>query len=172
MWFDLLCSFNCTTIRFFVLVETPCGGTFNSEGVIYSPNFPGFYPHNQTCRTLINAPNGMVINFIFFNFFVACNDSLVIYDGSNESSPFLADLGYECGYDRLGILQSSGQNALLVFQSDQSETDIGFRILVQFRPGITHFIMVRLLAQCRSGNAPFQLRILVNDFAICFCAMR
>ena len=173
-----------TTIHFLsLLVETPCSKTFDSEGVIYSPNFPGLYPHNQTCRTLIKAPDGMVINFIFFDFEVVCNDSIVIYDGNNESSSFLGDLGYECGgYYSGGTLQSSGQNALLVFQSDESKAGTGFRILIQFRPGNTLFIGFRIFTQFRSGDAPFKkslgqihkcdgyVRVWVFIFCfVCFC---
>ena len=70
-------------------------------------------------------------------------DSVVIYDGINESSPILSDLG--CDNSIFGInfgssrtyLQSSGPNALLVFQSDESKAHYGFRILTQFRPGNT-----------------------------------
>ena len=119
-------------------MEASCIDTIDTEGAIYSPNFPGFYPHNQTCRTLIKAPDDMVINFIVFDFQVVCNDSAVIYDGSDENSSILNPL--DCGSLVGGaFLQSSGQNALLVFQSDESEADIGFRILTQFQPGNTPF---------------------------------
>ena len=140
-----------------LLVKTSCRETIDSEGVIYSPNFPGFYPHNQTCRTLIKAPNDMVINFIIFDFEILCNDSAVLYDGSTESSPVLNPL--DCGSlgGNRAYLQSSGQNALLVFQSDESKADIGFRILTQFRPGNTPFIGFRILTQVRSGNAFFKI---------------
>ena len=64
----------------------------------------------------------------------------MIYDGSNESSSLLIELG--CDDLGIGYLQSSGQNALLVFQSDESGTDVGFRILAQFRPGNKPFFIL------------------------------
>ena len=141
-------------------METPCSGTVDSEGAIYSPNFPGLYPHNLSCRTLVQAPNGMVINFIFFDLEVVCNDSVVIYDGSDESSPVLSDL--DCGNLRGGYLQSSGQNALLVFQSDESEAGIGFRILAQFRPGNTPFIGFRILSFVQAIHLSLDLENLLS----------
>lgn len=58
-----------------------------STGVIYSPNFPWYYPNNKSCDWFITVPYGrkVNINFTYVNFHSShyCNDYVDMYEMGN-----------------------------------------------------------------------------------------
>ena len=78
----------------------------------------------------ICPPILQVIEFIFTDFGLesqlSCDyDSLTLYDGATDTAPFL---GKFCGYDEPEPVYTTGNMAMLIFQSDDSTTRRGFEI--------------------------------------------
>jgi cubilin len=45
-----------------MLFVAVCGGTyFTSKGVLQSPNYPNYYPHNKDCKWIISVRSGQQI---------------------------------------------------------------------------------------------------------------
>ena len=70
------------------------------------------------------------IEFVFTSFALesssTCDyDSLTLYDGPTDSAPFLEKF---CGYDEPEPVYTTGNTAILIFQTDSSRTRSGFEI--------------------------------------------
>ncbi|EDV28197.1 uncharacterized protein TRIADDRAFT_53561 [Trichoplax adhaerens] len=106
-----------------------CGGLLtNTTGMILSPNYPNNYPNNVICRWSIRVPsyNHIILTFNSFNLEGGANcpaDSLTVMDGT---SPFARTLGKFCGSQIPAAVQSSGDQMLLIFNSNFGAPQSGF----------------------------------------------
>ena len=95
-----------------------CGGNFTTpNGILTSPDYPGYYPNNADCIYTISQHTGTVIQLNFSSMDISksltwsdsCNDHLEIRDGPQADSPLLTNK--LCGNEIPAPLQSS-QNQL------------------------------------------------------------
>lgn len=88
------------------------------------------YLDNQSASWLIDPQNEedsvTDITLTFPEFHLASNDQLIIYDGSTTSDPVLGS--YSGSTPPGGDLTSTGNQILVTFESDGSDTDEGFYI--------------------------------------------
>ncbi|XP_041373856.1 deleted in malignant brain tumors 1 protein-like [Gigantopelta aegis] len=99
---------------------------------LFSPSYPYFYPSNLTCRWRITAVNERDRVYLYIvtvdldNRKETCEDSLVVYDGYNQSSNHLRRW---CGRGDSDVtLKSSGDTVYVVFTSDTEGAAKGFGI--------------------------------------------
>ncbi|XP_067930809.1 cubilin-like [Watersipora subatra] len=120
-----------------------CGGSFTaSTGTITSPYWPSSYPHSKTCTYSLEAQADQVIDVTFSDFGIEASsgsnsciyDYLVAYDGANATGTPLRKM---CGSVVPEQLTSTGSNMLLIFRTDSSVTDLGFRATYEFRDSDT-----------------------------------
>uniref|UniRef100_A0A673JSW7 CUB domain-containing protein n=1 Tax=Sinocyclocheilus rhinocerous TaxID=307959 RepID=A0A673JSW7_9TELE len=111
----------------------PCGGNLKaSSGIILSPGWPELYKEALNCEWIIEAPPGYPIKIIFDNtvlihrFRTEVNyDVLEVRDGRYPSSPLI---GSYQGTQVPQFLISTSNFLYLLFTTDKSHSDIGFRI--------------------------------------------
>ena len=116
-----------------VLVERPriqvidfnCNGTVDTEqGIINTPNYPGYYDNNNLCTWLISSSHRVKLIFTTFSLESGW-DFLYVYDGSSTSSTPLETLdGSLSGH----VVESSAEHLFLKFTSDYIYTEQGFLI--------------------------------------------
>ncbi|KAG8444942.1 hypothetical protein GDO86_009921 [Hymenochirus boettgeri] len=112
------------------------GGTFiNNNGIVYSPNFPDFYPNNIQSTLTIIAPHGFMVSLSILIFNVewcpSCKcDSLTVKNGGNSQAPNIN--GPLCGSDQFKTFISTGNMMFLQFQSDISVDNVGFKAKYSF----------------------------------------
>ena len=90
-----------------------CGGNYSaSSGILSSPSFPNFYPHNMDCSYLISQPPDSFINLNITQIDLNCHsmgsDYLELRDGISLDSPLI---GRFCGDNAPEFLQTT-QNYL------------------------------------------------------------
>uniref|UniRef100_A0A671RXC0 CUB and sushi domain-containing protein 1-like n=1 Tax=Sinocyclocheilus anshuiensis TaxID=1608454 RepID=A0A671RXC0_9TELE len=107
--------------------EAPCGGNLKaSSGIILSPGWPELYKEALNCEWIIEAPPGYPIKIIFDKFRTEVNyDVLEVRDGRYPSSPLI---GSYQGTQVPQFLISTSSFLYLLFTTDKSHSDIGFRI--------------------------------------------
>uniref|UniRef100_A0A8C9W057 CUB and Sushi multiple domains 2 n=1 Tax=Scleropages formosus TaxID=113540 RepID=A0A8C9W057_SCLFO len=107
--------------------EAPCGGELKAlSGIILSPGWPELYKEALNCEWIIEAPPGYPIKIIFDKFRTEVNyDVLEIRDGRFPSSPLI---GSYQGTQVPQFLISTSNFLYLLFTTDKSHSDIGFRI--------------------------------------------
>ncbi|KAB5530866.1 hypothetical protein PHYPO_G00134270 [Pangasianodon hypophthalmus] len=107
--------------------EAPCGGDLKAPtGIILSPGWPELYKEALNCEWIIEAPPGYPIKIIFDKFRTEVNyDVLEVRDGRYPSSPLI---GSYQGTQVPQFLISTSNFLYLLFSTDKSHSDIGFRI--------------------------------------------
>ncbi|XP_036410979.1 CUB and sushi domain-containing protein 2 [Megalops cyprinoides] len=107
--------------------EAPCGGDLKApSGIILSPGWPELYKEALNCEWIIEAPPGYPIKIIFDKFRTEVNyDVLEVRDGRFPSSPLI---GSYQGTQVPQFLISTSNFLYLLFSTDKSHSDIGFRI--------------------------------------------
>ncbi|XP_017162838.1 CUB and sushi domain-containing protein 2 [Poecilia reticulata] len=107
--------------------EAPCGGDLKApSGIILSPGWPELYKEALNCEWIIEAPPGYPIKIIFDKFRTEVNyDVLEVRDGRFPSSPLI---GSYQGTQVPQFLISTSNFLYLLFTTDKSHSDIGFRI--------------------------------------------
>ncbi|CAB1350492.1 unnamed protein product [Coregonus sp. 'balchen'] len=107
--------------------EAPCGGDLKApSGIILSPGWPELYKEALNCEWVIEAPPGYPIKIIFDKFRTEVNyDVLEVRDGRFPSSPLI---GSYQGTQVPQFLISTSNFLFLLFSTDKSHSDIGFRI--------------------------------------------
>ncbi|XP_053408750.1 cubilin-like isoform X2 [Mercenaria mercenaria] len=117
------------SLNFEASVEV-CGGDLTTpEGSFQSPNFPGNYPHSRICEWKISVQPGRRITFTFDPFNIEnhsyCRyDYVAVYNGRESDSPII---GRYCGDNPPAMVETSGNTARVVFRTDGSVTNGGFR---------------------------------------------
>ncbi|XP_071943824.1 uncharacterized protein [Antedon mediterranea] len=120
-----------------------CDNIFTEEGIVTSPKYPDNYPNGATCRTLIEAPEGMTIQLQINDFNLekdgdvigVCEsdfDTLSIYDGKDDNTEDMEWYGEYCGNMINKTFISSSNYTYLVFKSDSSATEKGFKATFTF----------------------------------------
>nr|XP_058970820.1 cubilin-like [Pocillopora verrucosa] len=108
----------------------------DKTGVITSPYYPGYYANDSWCEWLVTAAFGHVIRLEFFYFQLEAtgpqclNDYVEVFDGN---STYSASLGRFCGHTHPAMLESSSNNLLVVFKSDNKEVRTGFKAIYDMR---------------------------------------
>uniref|UniRef100_A0A8C2E6P3 CUB and Sushi multiple domains 2 n=1 Tax=Cyprinus carpio TaxID=7962 RepID=A0A8C2E6P3_CYPCA len=107
--------------------EAPCGGNLKaSSGIILSPGWPELYKEALNCEWIIEAPPGYPIKIMFDKFRTEVNyDVLEVRDGRYPSSPLI---GSYQGTQVPQFIISTSSFLYLLFTTDKSHSDIGFRI--------------------------------------------
>uniref|UniRef100_A0A674NBB4 CUB and Sushi multiple domains 2 n=1 Tax=Takifugu rubripes TaxID=31033 RepID=A0A674NBB4_TAKRU len=107
--------------------EAPCGGHLKApSGIILSPGWPELYKEALNCEWIIEAPPGYPIKIIFDKFRTEVNyDVLEVHDGRFPSSPLI---GSYQGTQVPQFLISTSNFLYLLFSTDKSHSDVGFRI--------------------------------------------
>ncbi|AWP21874.1 putative CUB and sushi domain-containing protein 2 [Scophthalmus maximus] len=107
--------------------EAPCGGDLKApSGIILSPGWPELYKEALNCEWIIEAPPGYPIKIIFDKFRTEVNyDVLEVRDGRFPSSSLI---GSYQGTQVPQFLISTSNFLYLLFSTDKSHSDIGFRI--------------------------------------------
>ncbi|OWA52734.1 hypothetical protein BV898_17179 [Hypsibius exemplaris] len=136
---------------------TPCGGTVVQTGdtpaYIESPNFPSNYDESKTCTWTVTSDVGTLLEFTAEAFNTEAGyDHLRFSDIPAVGEP----LGTFSGTVGPLELRSVGNAALVVFSSDGSNTDTGFRIRIN-----------RFIPKC---PAPLGICPNTGDEEICFAA--
>ncbi|XP_061076047.1 LOW QUALITY PROTEIN: CUB and sushi domain-containing protein 3-like [Conger conger] len=110
--------------------EAPCGGHFTApRGVILSPGWPGYYKDSLSCEWVIEAEPGRSIKITFDRFQTELNyDFLELHDGPNLLSPVIGSFN---GTQVPQFLFSSGNQLYLLFTTDNSRSNSGFKIFYE-----------------------------------------
>uniref|UniRef100_A0A673LGJ5 CUB and sushi domain-containing protein 3-like n=1 Tax=Sinocyclocheilus rhinocerous TaxID=307959 RepID=A0A673LGJ5_9TELE len=110
--------------------EAPCGGHFSApSGVILSPGWPGYYKDSLNCEWVIEAESGRSIKITFEKFQTELNcDFLELHDGPNLLSPLIGSFN---GTQVPQFLFSSGNHLYMLFTTDNSRSNSGFKILYE-----------------------------------------
>ncbi|CAH3033889.1 unnamed protein product [Pocillopora meandrina] len=98
------------------------------KGALYSPNFPNFYPNDQSCTLTLDVPDNYkaVVTFQKFalQYSETCDfDKLVVSDESDSDT--------QCGggADRLPpLIEKKGREVKFSFTTDSSTTSTGFQL--------------------------------------------
>ena len=89
---------------------------------------------------------GHVIRLEFFYFQLEAtgpqclNDYVEVFDGN---STYSASLGRFCGHTHPAMLESSSNNLLVVFKSDNKEVRTGFKAIYDMRKGKVTFCFLK-----------------------------
>ncbi|XP_028834623.1 CUB and sushi domain-containing protein 3-like isoform X3 [Denticeps clupeoides] len=117
--------------------EAPCGGHFSAPvGVILSPGWPGYYKDSLSCEWVIEAEPGHSIKISFDRFQTELSfDFLEVHDGPNLLSPLIGSFN---GSQVPQFLFSSGNFLYLLFTTDSSRSDSGFKLFYESVTVDTH----------------------------------
>ncbi|XP_073482747.1 CUB and sushi domain-containing protein 1 [Aquarana catesbeiana] len=104
-----------------------CGATVTgNEGTLLSPNFPANYDNNHECIYRIETQPGKGIHLRARTFQLHDGDILKVYDGKHSSSRLL---GAFTKNELLKVILNSTSNHLWIdFNTNGSDTDIGFHL--------------------------------------------
>ncbi|XP_070403545.1 CUB and sushi domain-containing protein 3 isoform X5 [Nothobranchius furzeri] len=110
--------------------EAPCGGHYSApSGVILSPGWPGYYKDSLSCEWVIESEPGRSIKIAFDRFQTELGyDFLEIHDGPNLLSPLVGSFN---GTQVPQFLFSSSNFLYLLFTTDNSRSNVGFKILYE-----------------------------------------
>ncbi|XP_075232242.1 cubilin [Lycorma delicatula] len=118
----------------YTTINIPCGGVFkNTSGTIESPNDPeelSKYQSNVTCKWIIVAPKGHIINLSWLTFSLekdarCYHDYVEIFD--NNTTPGMGgSMGKYCGKTLPPAMTSTDNIITIVFKSDISVSMDGF----------------------------------------------
>ena len=126
---------------FFFMFSDSCKNptVLKREGSFQSPNYPNHYPNGATCQWIIEIPHDIIaqkpfITLEFKNFNVQkdsyCNyDKVLVYDGWESSNTFI---GPFCGHNTPPPIRVTTGKMLVMFISDESETETGFNATFEF----------------------------------------
>ena len=116
------------TVTKLVKVEGGCGGEFvyESQGRLYSPNFPLNYPDKLLCTWRIIARTGEEVKVVIEEINLAQHDVLTIIDGNSSSPKVLARLTGDTSPRRRYRSKSHVMTIILV--TDDNGTGKGFKL--------------------------------------------
>lgn len=105
---------------------------YSPTGTIKSPNYPRYYPPDQSCEWVVHAQQGKQVELIVKSFELegshssgCAYDYLEIRNGGSNSSPLI---GTYCGTDILPRFKSFGNMMYLKLFADASREMKGFEI--------------------------------------------
>uniref|UniRef100_A0A3Q0RSD3 CUB domain-containing protein n=1 Tax=Amphilophus citrinellus TaxID=61819 RepID=A0A3Q0RSD3_AMPCI len=99
---------------------------------ITSPCYPERYPNSQSCKWIMQAPTGFIIQLSFLDFDLeeaqGCIYDRVVVNTGNTEVKF-------CGLTANGLtLNSTGNEMTLSFTADFSVQKKGFKVCAQYTP--------------------------------------
>jgi cathepsin H len=95
--------------------------------VITSPDYPSAYPINKECDWTVSVPRSQKVRLVFEAFITEYNyDFVKVYDGDSTSSSLLGSFS---GNNPPGEITSSGSKLHVIFSSDSSMTETGFKAI-------------------------------------------
>ena len=107
--------------------------------MIASPNYPDDYENNQDCEITIRFTTRIRLIFLAFDLeesYPNCTyDYLRIFDGPSSSSPPLFSQGNLCGSTIPHSKVSTGNTIRLLFHTDTSTVEGGFKIQAEAYDG-------------------------------------
>ena len=107
--------------------------------MIASPNYPDDYENNQDCEITIRFTTRIRLIFLAFdveeNYPNCTYDYLRIFDGPSSSSPQLFSQGNLCGSTIPYSMVSTGNAVRILFHSDSSTVEGGFKIQAEAYDG-------------------------------------
>ena len=118
-----------------VNVESGCGGDRmdDQQGLLWSPNFPHYYPDNLHCTWRVIAERGETIDITIEELDLAQNDTLIIYGSNSEgnstdllSSVVLAELTGITPVNK--TIQSHSHSVTIVLNTDSNYSGKGFQL--------------------------------------------
>lgn len=119
-----------------------CGGIIKKPNITISPPSNGDgYLHRSTCKWIIVAPVGYMVQLSFVNFELenthSCQyDSVTIYDNIvAEETSDTRSIGKYCGNIAPPIMMSTSRAMTIVFKSDESVNGQGFMATYDFIDG-------------------------------------
>merc|ERR1712179_144064 len=117
------------------LIEPVAGNTsreineepaYGERKYLASPNYPFHYYNNEYQQWHLESQNGGTFELEILDMDLETNyDFLNIYDGENSEDPRLAQF---TGHQEPSSIFSTGSHVFVVFTSDSTETDTGFKI--------------------------------------------
>ena len=127
----------------YVIVSECSANLTNSTGPtgnITSPNYPDNYPDASLCELRFEAPPAhnvllTIEDFIIEDSFTCDFDSFSVYDSNKADEDKL--IGVYCGETIPDSFTSSGQDLLVIFQTDGSVNERGFQAQYRFVEGKT-----------------------------------
>lgn len=117
-----------------------CGGILTDDlGTIASPNHPGLYPNEASCKWIIQAPPQHVVQLTFLNFKLETShtcgyDYVKIFDVNDKSDENDGLIGKFCGSRLPPTLLSSSNSMGITFKADSSHSSDGFLASYMFMP--------------------------------------
>ena len=116
------------TVTKLVKVEGGCGGEFvyESQGRLYSPNFPLNYPDKLFCTWRIVARTGEEVKVVIEELKLALHDVLTIIDGNSSSPNVLARLTGDTSARRR--YRSKSHTMTIILFTDDKGTGKGFKL--------------------------------------------
>ncbi|PIK55112.1 putative tolloid-like protein 1 [Apostichopus japonicus] len=106
-----------------------CQGTCDlEENLINTPNYPAEYGNDEDCSYQFSVPAGYFVNVTFLDFELEASatcsfDKLVIFDGTDNTAPEIAEL---CGITFPNPVFTTGSDVYMEFTTDGSVTRTGF----------------------------------------------
>ncbi len=159
-----------------------------TTGTFQSPGYPSNYPKNANCEILMQAAEGLFVQLDILDFSIeqdgdeegTCDndwDTFRVYDGMTENSPLL---GEYCGNLIPRQFISSGMYLFVVFKSDYSIREKGYRAEVSFtesrysiakgRPTSLSFVDFQKYSSSHSSSTGSQFRIDIS-FWLAHCKL-
>ncbi|XP_077325129.1 ovochymase-1 isoform X1 [Lithobates pipiens] len=143
------------------------------EGEIYTRNYPMLYPSNTTCRWVIEAPRGKIVQLLFEDFAVEFQEKC-LYDrvsvyGDRDQKQLIVTL---CGFSVTQPIYSPGSIMMIVFESDAENNFYGFKakfkflyseeVKTQVLPSFNQAPNLKSVTKSACGMAPLSARWLLN----------
>ncbi len=126
--------------------------TSNGELLLTTANA---YRNNMDVRWLIQPGNGLPVSFYFESFGTEPGqDVLKIFDGDSENAPLLAAFSGEVA-NMDTLINSSGGSMLVVFRTDDANTDEGFKALYCTVAPEDTLDLIGNLYPCENSTTPY-----------------
>ncbi|XP_018431933.1 PREDICTED: ovochymase-1 [Nanorana parkeri] len=152
-----------------------CGSValLKKEEKIYTRNYPGLYPSSTTCRWVIEAPKGQIVQLLFLDFAVEFQEEC-LYDrvsvyGDRDQKHLIVTL---CGFSVTQPVYSPGNIMVVVFKSDAENNFYGFKATFNFlypeeikpraSPSLLHVPDLKRITKSVCGVAPLSAQWLLN----------
>lgn len=114
------------------------------------------YTHGTSCRWIVVAPPGSLVQLTFnsFDLEMAANcpyDYISIYDNIVSNETDVKPIGTYCGTEKPPVIMSASRALTIVFKSDESVNGQGFMATYDFINGrncnlnLKHYILISTL---------------------------
>uniref|UniRef100_A0A7E4W2Y1 CUB domain-containing protein n=1 Tax=Panagrellus redivivus TaxID=6233 RepID=A0A7E4W2Y1_PANRE len=100
----------------------------STDGFIYTPSFPSFYPNNVMCEYVIQGPDNGTVQIDFFVLSVEnCCDFVAVYDGpTTDDSALIKRFSGKITNSTSTLRTTKSNSMTIVFTSDENVNEQGF----------------------------------------------